>query len=58
MFQSHSRVGSGLRDLFLGAVCRAPYTRRQMSLTLSGTKTGWMFGSLPVDNEEIFGGRK
>ena len=58
LFQSHSRVGSGLRDLFLGAICRAPFTRRQMSLTLSGTKAGWMFGSLPVDNEEIFGGRK
>jgi 2-polyprenyl-6-methoxyphenol hydroxylase-like FAD-dependent oxidoreductase len=58
LFQSHSRVGSGLRDLFLGAICRAPYTRRQMSLTLSGTKAGWIHGSLPVDNDEIFGGHK
>jgi 2-polyprenyl-6-methoxyphenol hydroxylase-like FAD-dependent oxidoreductase len=54
LFQSHSRLGSGLRDLFMGAVCRAPYTRRQMSLTLSGTKTGWIFGSLPVSNKAIY----
>ena len=55
LFQSHSRLGSGLRDLFTGAVCRAPFTKQQMSLTLSGTKTGWVFGSLPVAHDELFG---
>jgi 2-polyprenyl-6-methoxyphenol hydroxylase-like FAD-dependent oxidoreductase len=46
LFQSHSKLGSGLRDLGLGLVCRTPFLKQQMSLTLSGTKTGWVFGRL------------
>ncbi|MBV8636287.1 MAG: FAD-dependent monooxygenase, partial [Burkholderiaceae bacterium] len=48
LFQSHSRIGSGLRDLGLGLACRLPYVRGQMGLTLSGTKTGWLIGKLPL----------
>ena len=46
MFQSHSRIGSSLRDLGLGLVCRTPFLKQQMALTLSGTKTGWLYGRL------------
>ena len=48
LFQSHSRIGSGLRDLGLGLACRLPIVRGQMGLTLSGTKTGWLMGRLPL----------
>jgi 2-polyprenyl-6-methoxyphenol hydroxylase-like FAD-dependent oxidoreductase len=46
LFQSHSKLGSGLRDFGMGLVCRTPFLKQQMSLTLSGTKTGWVFGRL------------
>ena len=52
LFQSHSRVGSGLRDLGLGLACRLPFVRSQMGLTLSGTKTGWLIGRLPLGESE------
>lgn len=45
-FQSDSRAAGLLRDFGLGLVCRAPFTRQQMARTLSGTKTGWLLGSL------------
>jgi 2-polyprenyl-6-methoxyphenol hydroxylase-like FAD-dependent oxidoreductase len=45
-FQSHSRLASGLRDLALGPLCRAPLLRGQMARTLSGTKTGFLWGEL------------
>ena len=48
LFQSHGRLGSGLRDLGLGLACRVPYVRSQMGLTLSGMKTGWLIGKLPL----------
>lgn len=47
-FQSHSRVASGLRDLALGPVCRAPFAKGQMAKTLCGTKAGWLWGSLEI----------
>jgi 2-polyprenyl-6-methoxyphenol hydroxylase-like FAD-dependent oxidoreductase len=46
LFQSHSKLGSGLRDMGMGLVCRTPFLKQQMALTLSGTKTGWVFGRL------------
>ena len=46
LFQSHSRIGSGLRDLGMGTVCRTPFLKSQMARTLSGTKTGWLWGAL------------
>ena len=45
-FQSHSRLAGSLRDIFLGPLCRAPYLRRQMAQTLSGTKSGFIWGHL------------
>ncbi len=45
-FQSHSGLAGGLRDIFLGPLCRAPYLRTQMARTLSGTKTGFLWGKL------------
>ncbi|MBI1892257.1 MAG: FAD-dependent monooxygenase [Burkholderiales bacterium] len=45
-FQSHSRLASGLRDLALGPICRAPYVKSEMARTLSGTKSGFLWGSL------------
>jgi 2-polyprenyl-6-methoxyphenol hydroxylase-like FAD-dependent oxidoreductase len=45
-FQSDSRAAGLLRDFGLGLVCRAPFARQQMARTLSGTKTGWLLGSL------------
>ena len=48
LFQSHSRIGSGLRDLGMGLACRLPYIRGQMGLTLSGAKTGWLVGKLQL----------
>jgi 2-polyprenyl-6-methoxyphenol hydroxylase-like FAD-dependent oxidoreductase len=47
-FQSDSRAAALLRDVGLGLVGRAPFVRTQMAQTLSGTKTGWLFGSLPA----------
>lgn len=47
-FQSDSRIAGVLRDTFLGPLCRAPLAKRQMARTLSGTKTGWLFGALPT----------
>jgi len=52
LFQSHARLGSGLRDLGLGLACRLPIVRGQMSLTLSGAKTGWLIGRLPLGESE------
>lgn len=46
LFQSHSKLGSSLRDLGMGLVCRTPFLKQQMALTLSGTKTGWVLGRL------------
>lgn len=46
LFQSHSKLGSGLRDMGMGLVCRTPFLKQQMALTLSGTKTGWLFGRM------------
>lgn len=45
-FQSRSRLASGLRDLALGPLCRAPLLRSEMARTLSGTKTGLLWGEL------------
>jgi len=45
-FQSHSRIGSGLRDVGMGTFCRLPFFKGQMAKTLSGTKNGWLFGKL------------
>ncbi|MFJ2987038.1 FAD-dependent oxidoreductase [Collimonas sp. NPDC087041] len=45
-FQSDSRIASTLRDIALGPLCRMPIARQQMAMTLSGGKTGWLFGSL------------
>jgi len=50
-FQSDSRFASGLRDALFGPLCRAPLARYHMAKTLSGTKTGWLFGDLP--NEKL-----
>jgi 2-polyprenyl-6-methoxyphenol hydroxylase-like FAD-dependent oxidoreductase len=50
-FQSHSRVASTLRDLALGAVCRAPYAKGQMAKTLCGGKTGWLWGDFEAGQE-------
>jgi 2-polyprenyl-6-methoxyphenol hydroxylase-like FAD-dependent oxidoreductase len=47
-FQSDSRAGSTLRDLGLGLLCRMPFVRQQMARTLSGSKTGWLSGSLAL----------
>ncbi len=52
LFQSHSRLGSGLRDFGLGLACRLPIARSQMGLTLSGTKTGWLIGRLPLGESD------
>lgn len=52
LFQSHGRLGSGLRDLGLGLACRMPWIRSQMGLTLSGTKTGWLIGKLSLGAQE------
>ncbi|HEX8956807.1 MAG TPA: NAD(P)/FAD-dependent oxidoreductase [Burkholderiaceae bacterium] len=52
LFQSHGRFGSGLRDLGLGLACRLPFVRSQMGLTLSGKKTGWLIGALPLEDFE------
>jgi len=35
-----------LRDLGMGTVCRTPFLKSQMARTLSGTKTGWLWGAL------------
>jgi 2-polyprenyl-6-methoxyphenol hydroxylase-like FAD-dependent oxidoreductase len=45
-FQSDSRIASTLRDIALGPLCSMPVARRQMAMTLSGSKTGWLFGKL------------
>ncbi|AMO93412.1 FAD binding domain protein [Collimonas fungivorans] len=45
-FQSDSRIASTLRDIALGPICRLPVARQQMALTLSGSKTGWIYGRL------------
>jgi len=45
-FQSDSRIASTLRDIALGPLCRMPIAREQMAMTLSGSKTGWLFGKL------------
>ncbi len=50
-FQSHSRIGSSLRDAVLGPVCRAPFARSQMAQTLSGTKAGWLWGALSLGDK-------
>ena len=47
-FQSDSRIASTLRDLALGPVCRAPLMKQQMAKTLSGMKTGWLFGTFKL----------
>jgi 2-polyprenyl-6-methoxyphenol hydroxylase-like FAD-dependent oxidoreductase len=52
LFQSHAKFGSGLRDLGLGLACRLPVVRCQMGATLSGTKTGWLFGRLPLGESD------
>ncbi|SFC04828.1 NAD(P)/FAD-dependent oxidoreductase [Collimonas sp. OK412] len=45
-FQSDSRIASTLRDIALGPLCGMPIARQQMAMTLSGSKTGWLFGKL------------
>lgn len=45
-FQSDSRIASTLRDIALGPLCSMPVARQQMAMTLSGSKTGWLFGKL------------
>lgn len=52
LFQSHATFGSGLRDMGLGLACRLPVVRCQMGATLSGTKTGWLFGRLPLGESD------
>ncbi len=51
-FQSDSRFASGLRDALLGPICRVPIAKYHMAKTLSGTKTGWLFGDLPNENRD------
>lgn len=55
LFQSNSHIGSSLRDLGMGLVCRTPFLKQQMALTLSGTKNGWIYGKL-ADSSITFDG--
>lgn len=46
LFQSDSRVLPVLRDLIMPVACHMPGLRGQMLSTLSGSKTGWLWGRL------------
>jgi 2-polyprenyl-6-methoxyphenol hydroxylase-like FAD-dependent oxidoreductase len=47
-FQSDYELLAGLRDLFLGPLCRFPPTGRLMLTTLSGVQTGFLGRTLPL----------
>lgn len=48
MFQSHAVVAPWLRDRFFGWGGRLPYLHQQSIATLSGVKTGWLWGRLKL----------
>lgn len=48
MFQSHAVVAPWLRDRFFGWGGRLPYVHQQSIATLSGVKTGWLWGRLKL----------
>jgi 2-polyprenyl-6-methoxyphenol hydroxylase-like FAD-dependent oxidoreductase len=47
LFQSDSRVGGVVRDLFMPLGVRVPWVKRQMLNTMCGLKTG-LFSTLPM----------
>jgi 2-polyprenyl-6-methoxyphenol hydroxylase-like FAD-dependent oxidoreductase len=49
VFQSDGRMLPLLRDAALGIACRMPLVRGQMLATLTGTKAGFLWGSLQQD---------
>lgn len=48
MFQSHAVAAPWLRDRFFGWGGRLPYLHQQSIATLSGVKTGWLWGRLKL----------
>jgi 2-polyprenyl-6-methoxyphenol hydroxylase-like FAD-dependent oxidoreductase len=47
-FQSDDWMAGAARDAFFPLVSRLPYVRREMVRTMAGTKTGLLWGELPV----------
>jgi 2-polyprenyl-6-methoxyphenol hydroxylase-like FAD-dependent oxidoreductase len=47
-FQSDSAALGLLRDTVLGTFSGVPFVRREMARSMSGTKSGFLFGSVPV----------
>jgi 2-polyprenyl-6-methoxyphenol hydroxylase-like FAD-dependent oxidoreductase len=50
MFQSHQRVLPALRDAFMAPLGQLPWFHGQNVATLSGMKTGWLWGQLDLSN--------
>ena len=48
MFQSHAVVAPWLRDRFFGWGGKLPYIHQQSIATLTGVKTGWLWGRLKL----------
>lgn len=48
LFQSHQRLLPGLRDVLMGPAGRLPWVHEHQIATLSGYKTGWLWGRLKV----------
>lgn len=48
LFQSHQRVLPWLRDQFMAPLGRLPWFHGQNVATLSGMKTGWLWGQLDL----------
>jgi len=50
MFQSHQKVLPALRDAFMAPLGQLPWFHGQNVATLSGMKTGWLWGQLDLSN--------
>lgn len=50
IFQSHQRLLPALRDALMGPVGQLPWFHGQNVATLSGMKTGWLWGRLDLSN--------
>jgi 2-polyprenyl-6-methoxyphenol hydroxylase-like FAD-dependent oxidoreductase len=50
MFQSHQTVLPALRDAFMAPLGQLPWFHGQNVATLSGMKTGWLWGQLDLSN--------
>ncbi len=48
-FQSDAVPLGWLRDALMGPACRVPLFQREMVRSMAGVKTGFLYGSLPLD---------